>query len=73
MCFDVSHGGECASREGKKMSTSSNLSRHIKEKEGNMPKVYCSKCGKDFTRKTARDQHVANNKCKKAGTTSLRR
>ena len=63
-CRDHTHGGECASAEGRKFSTSSNLSRHVKEKLGKTAKSECPQCGQIFTRKTARDTHLAGGKCK---------
>jgi hypothetical protein len=63
-CNNPNHGnGGCSNR---RMSTYSNLLRHNREQEGRSAKVYCPRCGRDFTRKTAMLQHMTNEKCKKA-------
>ena len=56
-CWD--HG--CNSRQ---LSTFSNLLRHQREKSGSSTKSVCHRCGAEFTRKTARDGHLARDKCK---------
>ncbi|KAF1938063.1 hypothetical protein EJ02DRAFT_469236 [Clathrospora elynae] len=56
-CFD--HG--CSGRE---FSTFSNLLRHQREKSGTASKSYCPRCGAEFTRTTARNGHMAHDKCK---------
>jgi len=55
-CWD--HG--CNGRE---FSTFSNLLRHQREKSGTASKSYCPKCGAEFTRTTARNGHLAHEKC----------
>ena len=55
-CFD--HG--C---NGRTFSTFSNLLRHQREKAGSSYKSVCHRCGAEFTRKTARDGHIAHDKC----------
>ena len=63
-CYNPTHGnGSCAG--GKTFTTYSNLLRHNREQEGRAPKVYCDRCGRDFTRKTAMQQHLAHDKCRK--------
>lgn len=57
-CWD--HG--CNGRE---FSTFSNLLRHQREKSGTAQKSYCPKCGAEFTRTTARNGHLAHEKCSK--------
>lgn len=57
-CWD--HG--CNGRE---FSTFSNLLRHQREKSGTAAKSYCPKCGAEFTRTTARNGHLAHEKCSK--------
>ncbi|KAL8779033.1 MAG: hypothetical protein Q9213_007131 [Squamulea squamosa] len=56
-CFD--HG--C---NGRQFSTFSNLLRHQREKSGTASKSYCPRCGAEFTRTTARNGHMAHDKCK---------
>ncbi|KAI4231725.1 MAG: hypothetical protein L6R40_007646 [Gallowayella cf. fulva] len=56
-CFD--HG--C---NGRQFSTFSNLLRHQREKSGTATKSYCPRCGAEFTRTTARNGHMAHDKCK---------
>lgn len=50
---------------GRKFSTFSNLLRHQREKSGTATKSYCPKCGAEFTRTTARNGHLAHEKCSK--------
>lgn len=57
ICWD--HG--CNGRE---FSTHSNYLRHRREKEGQSMKYHCHKCRATFTRTTARNGHVNNDKCK---------
>ncbi|OJI98634.1 hypothetical protein ASPVEDRAFT_477575 [Aspergillus versicolor CBS 583.65] len=59
-CFD--HG--CNGRE---FSTFSNLLRHQREKSGVVAKAECPNCGAVFTRTTARNIHVSQDKCKGVG------
>lgn len=56
-CWD--HG--CNGRE---FSTFSNLLRHQREKEKKATKHYCPRCGAEFTRSTARTNHLLQDKCK---------
>ena len=49
---------------GRHFSTFSNLLRHQREKSGTSQKSVCHRCGAEFTRKTARDGHLAHDKCK---------
>lgn len=49
---------------GRQFSTFSNLLRHQREKSGTSSKSVCPRCGAEFTRKTARDGHLAHDKCK---------
>jgi hypothetical protein len=57
---------------GRGFSTHSNLLRHQREKDGKSNKSSCRKCGASFTRKTAMEGHMAQNKCRKAGRVALR-
>jgi len=57
-CWD--HG--CNGRE---FSTFSNLLRHQREKSGLAAKSNCPRCGAEFTRTTARNGHMAHDKCRK--------
>lgn len=50
---------------GREFSTSSNLLRHQREKDGTAAKSYCPECGAEFTRTTARNGHIINKKCSK--------
>lgn len=50
---------------GRQFSTFSNLLRHQREKSGTAAKSYCPKCGAEFTRTTARNGHLAHDKCQK--------
>lgn len=50
---------------GRQFSTFSNLLRHQREKSGTATKSYCPKCGAEFTRTTARNGHLAHDKCTK--------
>lgn len=50
---------------GREFSTFSNLLRHQREKSGTAQKSYCPKCGAEFTRTTARNGHLAHEKCSK--------
>lgn len=49
---------------GRQFSTFSNLLRHQREKSGTASKSFCPKCGAEFTRTTARNGHMAHDKCK---------
>ena len=49
---------------GRYFSTFSNLLRHQREKSGTAAKSSCPRCGAVFTRTTARNGHVDNEKCK---------
>jgi hypothetical protein len=49
---------------GRKFSTFSNLLRHQREKSGVATKSSCPNCGAEFTRTTARNGHMAHDKCK---------
>lgn len=49
---------------GRQFSTFSNLLRHQREKSGQCNKPACPKCGAEFTRTTARNGHMAHEKCK---------
>lgn len=55
---------------GRQFSTFSNLLRHQREKSGTAAKSYCPKCGAEFTRTTARNGHLAHDKCTKPGGSS---
>lgn len=55
---------------GREFSTFSNLLRHQREKSGTAAKSYCPKCGAEFTRTTARNGHLAHEKCSKQRRTS---
>ncbi|KAL5371724.1 hypothetical protein PMIN03_012674 [Paraphaeosphaeria minitans] len=48
---------------GRQFSTFSNLLRHQREKSGMAAKSYCPRCGAEFTRPTARTNHMAHEKC----------
>ncbi|KAI9803864.1 MAG: hypothetical protein M1825_001744 [Sarcosagium campestre] len=49
---------------GRQFSTFSNLLRHQRERAGTATKSYCPNCGAEFTRTTARNGHMAHEKCK---------
>ena len=49
---------------GRQFSTFSNLLRHQREKSGTASKSYCPRCNAEFTRTTARNGHLAHDKCK---------
>ncbi|KAF1839662.1 hypothetical protein BDW02DRAFT_5526 [Decorospora gaudefroyi] len=49
---------------GRQFSTFSNLLRHQREKSGTASKSSCPRCGAEFTRTTARNGHMAHDKCK---------
>ncbi|KAI1003855.1 hypothetical protein K3495_g4355 [Podosphaera aphanis] len=49
---------------GRQFSTFSNLLRHQREKSGAAQKSSCPHCGAEFTRTTARNGHLAHDKCK---------
>lgn len=49
---------------GRQFSTFSNLLRHQREKSGTAAKSTCPRCGAEFTRTTARNGHMAHEKCK---------
>ncbi|KAG9248448.1 hypothetical protein BJ878DRAFT_488344 [Calycina marina] len=51
---------------GRTFSTFSNLLRHQREKSGQATKSSCPNCGAEFTRTTARNGHMAHEKCKNA-------
>ncbi|QDS71337.1 hypothetical protein FKW77_002180 [Venturia effusa] len=51
--------------QGRKFSTFSNFLRHQREKNGDLAKVRCERCGTEFTRTTAKKSHMRHNKCKK--------
>lgn len=53
---------------GRQFSTFSNLLRHQREKSGTATKSYCPRCGAEFTRTTARNGHLAHDKCTKRST-----
>lgn len=53
---------------GRQFSTFSNLLLHQREKSGTASKSYCPKCGAEFTRTTARNGHLAHDKCTKQPT-----
>ncbi|KAF2096794.1 hypothetical protein NA57DRAFT_78387 [Rhizodiscina lignyota] len=55
---------------GRQFSTFSNLLRHQREKSGTAAKSVCPRCGAEFTRTTARNGHMAHDKCKRKSTTS---
>ena len=48
---------------GREFSTFSNLLRHQREKSGNVSVAYCPTCGKEFTRRTARNAHMTHENC----------
>jgi len=48
---------------GREFSTFSNLLRHQREKGGTATKASCPRCGAEFTRTTARNGHMAHDKC----------
>lgn len=50
---------------GRQFSTFSNLLRHQREKSGQAAKASCPNCGAEFTRTTARNGHMAHDKCKR--------
>nr|POE96953.1 hypothetical protein CFP56_63778 [Quercus suber] len=50
---------------GRQFSTFSNLLRHQREKSGTASKSSCPRCGAEFTRTTARNGHLAHDKCTK--------
>ncbi|KAL2064871.1 hypothetical protein VTL71DRAFT_4011 [Oculimacula yallundae] len=50
--------------DGRQFSTFSNLLRHQREKSGAAQKSSCPNCGAEFTRTTARNGHMAHDKCK---------
>jgi hypothetical protein len=50
---------------GRQFSTFSNLLRHQREKSGTASKSYCPRCNAEFTRTTARNGHLAHDKCTK--------
>ncbi|PSS27877.1 hypothetical protein M430DRAFT_93512 [Amorphotheca resinae ATCC 22711] len=53
---------------GRQFSTFSNLLRHQREKSGAATKSICPNCGAEFTRTTARNGHMAHEKCKQRRT-----
>ena len=55
---------------GRQFSTFSNLLRHQREKSGTAAKSECPRCGAVFTRTTARNGHLAHDKCKRKSTAS---
>lgn len=58
---------------GRQFSTFSNLLRHQREKSGTAAKSYCPRCGAEFTRTTARNGHMAHEKCKPRRTSDANR
>lgn len=58
---------------GRQFSTFSNLLRHQREKSGTAAKSYCPRCGAEFTRTTARNGHMAHEKCKPRRTSDSQR
>ncbi|OAG02669.1 uncharacterized protein CC84DRAFT_1188816 [Paraphaeosphaeria sporulosa] len=58
---------------GRQFSTFSNLLRHQREKSGTAAKSYCPRCGAEFTRTTARNGHMAHEKCKARRTSDSNR
>ncbi|KAJ2893534.1 hypothetical protein MKZ38_008504 [Zalerion maritima] len=56
---------------GRQFSTFSNLLRHQREKSGQAAKSVCPNCGAEFTRTTARNGHLAHDKCKQRRTNSI--
>lgn len=48
---------------GRQFTTFGNLMRHQREKVDSSAKSVCPRCGAAFTRKTARDGHLAHGKC----------
>ncbi|KAH8602666.1 hypothetical protein B0O99DRAFT_647537 [Bisporella sp. PMI_857] len=54
---------------GRQFSTFSNLLRHQREKSGQATKSSCPNCGAEFTRTTARNGHMAHEKCKQRRST----
>lgn len=48
---------------GRIFSSWSNLNRHKKEKTRQEPACYCPRCGAYFSRRSGRDQHLANMSC----------
>ncbi|KAK3060706.1 hypothetical protein LTS18_007936, partial [Coniosporium uncinatum] len=55
---------------GRQFSTFSNLLRHQREKSGTASKSTCPRCGAEFTRTTARNGHMAHDKCKRKSNAS---
>lgn len=51
--------------KGRQFATFSNLLRHQREKDGQAIKASCPDCGAEFTRRTARNDHLIHQKCKK--------
>ncbi|PVH90640.1 hypothetical protein DM02DRAFT_607236 [Periconia macrospinosa] len=49
---------------GRQFSTFSNLIRHQREKSGTAAKSICPRCGAKFTRTTARNWHMAHERCR---------
>ncbi|CAI6338412.1 unnamed protein product [Periconia digitata] len=58
---------------GRQFSTFSNLLRHQREKSGTATKSTCPRCGAEFTRTTARNGHMAHEKCKPRRTSDSHR
>ena len=56
-CFD--HG--C---NGRAFSSLGNYHRHLKERNEFSRKFFCSRCGRSFSRSTARNLHFEKNRCK---------
>ena len=52
---------------GRRFSSFSNLLRHQRESSGQTAKSTCPKCNAEFTRPTARNNHLLHNKCKTKG------
>ncbi|KAK3366494.1 hypothetical protein B0H63DRAFT_536570 [Podospora didyma] len=59
------HKPECWEHgcQGRKFSTFSNFTRHIRER-GKQNRVVCSACSREFTRGTALNNHLQNKNCK---------
>lgn len=50
---------------GHEFSNQSNLKRHQRERSGIAPRPKCHRCNAEFSRTTARNIHVRNDKCTK--------
>ena len=49
---------------GRSFSSYSNYRRHVKEKEAIVEKAVCSRCGQQFVRKSVRNIHYTQRRCK---------